>query len=104
MLGFEKLHPLLNRVLVKKAEPLQKSAGGILLNADKDKQLNWGTVVEVGPGKLGEDGKVHPVLVKKGDHVLLPEWGGSKVTLGDGEEVHIYRDDDIVGVLTEKVK
>ena len=104
MLGFKKLNPLLNRVLVKKAEPLTKSAGGILLHSDKDKQLNWGTVLAVGPGKLGEDGKVHPVTVRVGDDVLLPEWGGSKVTLHGGEEIHIYRDDDIVGVLSEKVK
>ena len=66
--------------------------------------MNWGTVLAVGPGKIGEDGKVHPVTLKVGDDVLLPEWGGSKVTLHGGEEIHIYRDDDIVGVLSEKVK
>jgi chaperonin GroES len=90
MLGFKKLTPLLNRVVVKKAEPLTKTAGGILLNADKDKQLNWGTVIAVGPGKLGEDGKHIPCDVKAGQDVLLPEWGGSKITLAGNEELHIY--------------
>jgi len=61
-------------------------------------------VISVGPGKLGEDGKLHPCEVKVGQDVLLPEWGGSKLTLEGGEEIHIYRDDDIVGILSEKVK
>jgi chaperonin GroES len=66
MLGFKKISPLLNRVLVKKAEPLQKTAGGIILNSEKDKQLSWGTIVAVGPGKKGDDGKLHPVELKVG--------------------------------------
>ena len=99
MLAFKTITPLLNRVLIKKAEvPIQKSAGGIILSQDKDK-LSWGKVISVGPGKKGEDGKVIPVDVKVGQDVLLPEWGGSKVTLKGGEEFYIYRDDDIVGIL-----
>lgn len=103
MLGFKRLTPLLNRVVVKKADPLQKTAGGILLNADKDKQLNWGTIIAVGPGKPDENGKLHAPEVKVGQDVLLPEWGGSKVTLHGGNEFYVYRDDDIVGILSEKV-
>jgi chaperonin GroES len=104
MIGFKKLSPLLNRVLVKKAEPAKKSAGGILLQSGDKNALNWGVVIDVGPGKAGENGKVVPVLVKVGDHVLLPEWGGAEVELAGDNKLHIYRDDDIVGVLSEKVQ
>ena len=92
-----------NRVLVKKAEPITKSAGGIILQADKNSQLNWGVVVDVGPGKVDDSGNTVKLNVSVGDHVLLPDWGGSSVTLDGENELHIYRDDDIVGVLSEKV-
>lgn len=91
-----------NRVLVKKAEPITKSAGGIILT-DKNKPLNWGTVIDVGPGKIDESGNRQEVNVSVGDHVLLPDWGGSEVTLDGDQELHVYRDDDIVGILSEKV-
>jgi chaperonin GroES len=51
-----------------------------------------------------DNGQLRPVLVKEGDTVLLPEYGGSKVTLGDEVEYHIYRDDDIVGTLHDPTK
>jgi len=104
MIGFKRLAPLGNRILVKKAEPVTKSAGGILLQADKAVQLNHGVVIEVGPGLANTEGKIIPVVVSVGDTVLLPEWGGAEVTLADDETVFIYRDDDIVGVLSEKVQ
>ena len=99
MLAFKTLRPLLNRVVVKKAEALTKTKGGIILTAGKEERLNFGTVMAVGPGKSLEDGSVRPNLVKVGDTVLLPEYGGSKVTLADEEELFIYRDDDIMGTL-----
>ena len=58
MIPFKRLAPLANRVLVKKAEPITKSAGGIILQADKAKALNWGVVVDVGPGRSDEAGKI----------------------------------------------
>ena len=102
MIGFKRLTPLGNRILVRKAEPLTKTASGILLQSKDKEQLNWGEVLAVGPGKLNDEGKRVPISVKKGDTVLLPEWGGSKVQLADEIEYHIYRDDDIVGILSEK--
>ena len=65
--------------------------------------MNWGTIIQVGPGRFDENGKNVPLAVKVGDQVLLPEWGGSEVTLSGDNKLHIYRDDDIVGVLSEKV-
>lgn len=104
MLAFKNLRPLLNRVLVKKAAPLEKSAGGIILSAKSEEKLNIGEVVAVGPGKQLENGNVRATLVKIGDTVLLPEYGGSKVTLADEQEVFIYRDDDIMGTLHDPTK
>ena len=83
MIAFKKLRPLMNRVLVKKPEPLTKTKGGILLPESKQEQLNFGVVIAVGPGRHLDNGELRPTLVKEGDTVLLPEYGGSKVTLGD---------------------
>ncbi len=104
MLAFKKLRPLLNRVIVTKPEPLTKTAGGILLSQDNAEQLNQGTVISVGPGKYTENGTFIKSIVKEGDIVLLPEWGGSKITLGDEKEYYLYRDDDICGILKEPVE
>ena len=99
MLAFRTLRPLLNRIVVKKAEALTKTKGGIILTSGKDERLNFGTVMAVGPGKSLEDGSVRATLVNVGDTVLLPEYGGSKVVLANDEELFIYRDDDVMGTL-----
>ena len=100
MLAFRTLRPLLNRVVVKKAAAETKTKAGIILTSGKNEErLNFGTVLAVGPGKNLDDGSVRAPLVQVGDTVLLPEYGGSKVTLADEEEVFIYRDDDIMGTL-----
>jgi chaperonin GroES len=94
----------MNRVLIKKADPLTKTKGGILLPESKQEQLNFGTVVAVGPGRVLDNGQLRPATVKEGEVVLLPEYGGSKVILGDNEEYFLYRDDDIMGTLSEPTK
>jgi chaperonin GroES len=94
----------MNRVLIKKSEPLTKTKGGILLPESKQEQLNFGTVIAIGPGRTLDNGSVKPVSVKEGDTVLLPEYGGSKVTLGDNQEYFLYRDDDLMGTLHEPTK
>ena len=100
MLAFRTLRPLLNRVVVKKAAAETKTKAGIILTSGKnDDKLNFGTIIAVGPGKTLEDGSVRETLVKVGETVLLPEYGGSRVTLADEEELFIYRDDDIMGTL-----
>ncbi|CDW87082.1 10 kda chaperonin [Stylonychia lemnae] len=104
MIAFHKIRPLMNRVLVKKVEPLTKTKGGILLPESNKDQLNFGTVISVGPGRHQENGQLRPVFVKEGDTVLLPEYGGSKVTLADNQDYYIYRDDDIVGTLHDPTK
>jgi len=100
MLAFRTLRPLLNRVVVKKAEAITKTKTGIILTSKSaDEKLNFGTVISVGPGKTLEDGAIRETLVKVGETVLLPEYGGSKVVLADETELFIYRDDDIIGTL-----
>jgi chaperonin GroES len=59
------------------------------------KKTNEGEVVAVGPGAIGRDGKVIPVHVSVGDRVLLPEYGGHAIKVGE-EEMHLYRDEDIL--------
>ena len=100
-IAFKKLRPLLNRVIVQKPEATKVSKGGIILKSQES--VSWGTVVAVGPGRVLENGTLRAVGVQVGDNVLLPEYGGSSVKLGE-EEYHIYRDDDIVGILSEKIE
>ncbi|XP_057953214.1 10 kDa chaperonin, mitochondrial-like [Malania oleifera] len=93
----KRLIPSLNRILVEKIVPPSKTSAGILL-PEKSAQLNSGKVVAVGPGSRDNHGKLIPVGVKEGDTVLLPEYGGTEVKLGD-KEYRLYRDDDILGTL-----
>ncbi|KAL7097698.1 hypothetical protein ACP275_10G160000 [Erythranthe tilingii] len=95
----KRLIPLLNRVLVQKITPPSKTTAGILL-PEKTSKLNSGKVVAVGPGSHDREGKLVPVSVKEGDTVLLPEYGGTEVKLGE-KEYHLYRDEDILGTLHE---
>ncbi|XP_058107423.1 10 kDa chaperonin, mitochondrial-like [Magnolia sinica] len=95
----KRLIPSLNRVLIEKIVPPSKTNAGILL-PEKTNKLNSGKVVAVGPGARDRDGKLIPVSLKEGETVLLPEYGGTEVKLGD-KEYHLYRDDDILGTLLE---
>ncbi|KAL0404789.1 UNVERIFIED_CONTAM: chaperonin, mitochondrial [Sesamum radiatum] len=80
----KRLIPLFNRVLVEKITPPSKTTAGILL-PEKTSKLNSGKVVAVGPGFHDREGKLVPVTVKEGDTVLLPEYGGTEVKLGEKE-------------------
>ncbi|XP_059462213.1 10 kDa chaperonin-like [Corylus avellana] len=95
----KRLIPLLNRVLVEKIVPPSKTHAGILL-PEKATKLNSGKVVAVGSGIRGKEGNLIPVSVKEGDTVLLPDFGGTQVKLGDKEYL-LYRDEDILGTLHE---
>lgn len=93
----KRLVPLLNRVLVERIVPPSKTTTGILL-PEKSAKLNSGKVIAVGPGTRDKEGSFIPATVKEGDTVLLPEYGGTEVKLGD-KEYHLYRDEDILGTL-----
>ncbi|CAK4066458.1 unnamed protein product [Aphanomyces euteiches] len=96
MSSLRKLIPLGNRILIKKSEPVLKTAGGIYLPDSGKNSQTEGEVVAVGPGARNHEGKIIPVSVAVGDKVLLPEYGGSTLKLGE-DEFHLYRDDEILG-------
>ncbi len=101
MLNFRRIKPLMNRILVRKVEVPAQSAGGIILKSTQQEEANVGTVIEVGPGTTDREGNFRETFVKVGDIVLLPEHSGKKLEMADKSEFYLYRDDDVIGVLSE---
>jgi chaperonin GroES len=93
-----KFRPLQDRVLVRRIEQEDKTAGGIIIPDTAKEKPQEGEVIAVGSGVRGEDGKIHPLDVKAGDRILFGKYSGSEVKL-EGEEHLILREDDILGVL-----
>ena len=93
MSAFKKILPLLNRIVIRKLEPQTKTASGIIVS--KPDTASYGVVLEAGPGVHDNNGKLVVTVVKVGDTVLLPEYGGQKVKLND-QELFIFRDSEIV--------
>ena len=90
--------PLHDRVVVRRLEQEEKTAGGIIIPDTAKEKPQEGEIVAVGPGARGEDGKLHPLDVNPGDRVLFGKWSGTEIKL-DGEELIIMKDSDIMGVL-----
>jgi len=88
--------PLFDRVLVERFAPEVKTKGGIILPEKAQGKVLDATVISVGPGRANDTGSVVPPNVKVGDRVLLPEYGGTKVTF-DEKEYYLFRDSDILG-------
>ncbi|CAM9275214.1 unnamed protein product, partial [Ectocarpus sp. 4 AP-2014] len=91
-----KFAPLADRILVRRLVAKTQTAGGVYLPDSKLGKSNEGEVVAVGPGRVAESGTKIEVNVKVGETVLLPEYGGTTLTLGD-EELSLFRDEDILG-------
>merc|ERR1712100_790429 len=96
--GLKRVVPLLDRVLVERVAPMQKSVGGVILPDSAVSKMNEGTVIAVGPGAKTSEGDVIPMSVKEGDKVLLPEYGGTQVKIDD-KEFTLFRDAEILGLL-----
>ena len=93
-----KFRPLHDRVLVKRIDADAKTKGGIIIpDTVKEKPME-GEVVAVGGGIRTEDGRIHPLDVKKGDRILFGKWSGSEVKI-DGDELLIMKESDILGVI-----
>ncbi len=90
--------PLHDRVLVKRIEEEEKTAGGIIIPDTAKEKPQEGEVVAVGAGSKDDDGKVTALDVKAGDRILFGKWSGSEVTLG-GDELLIMKESDILGIL-----
>ena len=93
-----KFRPLHDRVVVRRIDEDQKTAGGIIIPDTAAEKPQTGEIVAVGPGAMGEDGKVVPLDVKSGDKVLFGKWSGTEVKL-DGDDLLIMKESDIMGVL-----
>ena len=96
-----KFRPLHDRVVVRRVEEDQKTAGGIIIPDTAKEKPQQGEVIAVGPGARDEQGKLVPLDVKAGDRVLFGKWSGTEVKI-DGEELLIMKESDILGVLEGK--
>jgi chaperonin GroES len=95
-----KFRPLHDRVLIKRLDAEEKTKGGIIIpDTVKEKPVE-GEVVAVGSGNRGEDGKIHPLDVKKGDRILFGKWSGTEVKI-DGDELLIIKESDILGIIED---
>jgi len=93
-----KFRPLHDRVVVKRIDAEEKSAGGIIIPDTAKEKPSQGEIVAVGPGGRDESGKIIPPDVKAGDKVLFGKWSGTEVVL-DGEDLLIMKESDIMGVI-----
>jgi len=93
-----KIRPLQDRILVKRLEEEETTKGGIIIPDTAKEKPSEGLVVEVGKGKVLENGKQVPLDVKKKDRILFGKYAGTEIKL-DGEEYLIMREDDVLGVI-----
>src|SRR5688572_13628150 len=94
--------PLHDRIVVRRIEAQEKSAGGIIIPDTAKEKPQEGEVVAVGPGARDESGKLVALDVKAGDRVLFGKWSGTEVRI-DGEDLLIMKESDIMGVLEQTV-
>ena len=90
--------PLHDRVLVRRIEADEKTAGGIIIPDSAKEKPSEGEVVAVGSGARADDGTVTPCDVKSGDRILFGKWSGTEVKV-DGEDLLIMKESDILGVI-----
>lgn len=90
--------PLHDRVVVEPLDQDEKTAGGIIVPDTAQEKPMRGKVLVAGPGARGEDGKLLPLEVKKGDTVLYGKYSGTEVRI-DGKDILIMRESDVMGVL-----
>ncbi|MBW2426759.1 MAG: co-chaperone GroES [Deltaproteobacteria bacterium] len=93
-----KVRPLHDRLLVKRIDEDEKTKGGIIVPDTAKEKPMQGKVIAAGTGKVGEEGKVTPLDVKKGDKVLFSKYSGTEIQL-EGDEHLIIREDDVLAVL-----
>ncbi|WP_027993799.1 co-chaperone GroES [Sinorhizobium meliloti] len=97
-----KFRPLLDRVVIRRAEGNIKSKGGIIIPDTAKEKPQEGEVIAVGPGSRDESGKLIPLDVKIGDTILFGKWSGTEVKI-DGEDLLIMKESDIMGIVANTV-
>ena len=90
------IQPLYDRILIKRLENEQQTAGGIFIPDTAQEKTQYGSVVAVGEGKLNNDGSVRELRVKEGDKVIFGKFSGTEVKFG-GEELLILREEEVLG-------
>jgi chaperonin GroES len=95
-----KFRPLHDRVVVERVTAEEKTAGGIIIPDTAKEKPQQGKIIAVGPGGRDENGKLIPMDVKAGDHVLFGKWSGTEVKI-DGHDYLIMKESDIMGVLDQ---
>ncbi len=98
-----KFRPLHDRVLVRRIQEEEKTAGGIIIPDSAKEKPSEGEVVATGPGKRNDKGDLIAMDIKAGDRVLFGKWSGTEVKLG-GEELLIMSEADIMGIVTGTTK
>lgn len=93
-----KVTPLFDRVLIKRVEGEEKSAGGIIIPDTAKEKTQIGIIAAVGGGKVNDDGSARPMKVKESDKILFGKFSGVEVSFG-GQEYLILREDEILGTL-----
>lgn len=93
-----KIKPLYDRILVKRIEGEQMSAGGIIIPDTAQEKTQIGVVEAVGEGKLLADGKIRPLNVKVGDKVVFGKYSGTEFKF-DGQEYLISREEELLGII-----
>ena len=92
--------PLHDRILVRRIEAEEKSAGGIIIPDTAKEKPSEGEVIAVGPGARDETGKLVPLDVKVGDRILFGKWSGTDIKL-NGEDLLIMKESDVMGVIEQ---
>jgi chaperonin GroES len=93
-----KFRPLHDRVLVRRIEGIEKTAGGIIIPDTAKEKPQEGEVIAAGAGTKSEEGKLTPLDVKAGDRILFGKWSGTEVKV-DGEDLLIMKESDILGII-----
>ena len=93
-----KFRPLHDRVVVKRIEAEQKTAGGIIIPGTAQEKPQEGEVVAVGPGARDEKGNLVALTLKAGDRVLFGKWSGTEIKI-DGQDLLIMKESDILGIV-----
>lgn len=93
------IRPLHDRIVVKRIESKEDKVGGLFIPDSAKEKPQEGEVVAVGKGKRGDDGKLIPLDVQVGDHILFGKYSGSDVPKSYGDEYLIMREDEVLGVL-----
>ena len=90
--------PLHDRVVVRRVDSEEKSAGGIIIPDTAKEKPSEGVIVSVGPGARDDAGKIVPLDVKEGDRILFGKWSGTEVKL-NGQDLLIMKESDIMGIV-----